>query len=198
MLTAKGQATRDRIVAAAATLMYENGVAGTSIDDVRAAAGVSMSQIYHYFADKSALTRAVVDHQSSAVLGAQEQWLARLDSMAGLRAWGDFVVQAQHATGMMHGCPMGSLASELADGDDAARADLARAYARWQRSIRDGLAGMRERGDLRPDTDVDGLSAALLVAVQGGILLTQTTRETTALESALKAIFDHVESHATA
>ena len=35
--TRKGQATRDRIVAAAAKLMFEQGVAGTTTEDVRAA-----------------------------------------------------------------------------------------------------------------------------------------------------------------
>jgi TetR/AcrR family transcriptional repressor of nem operon len=40
-LTRKGQATRERIVAAASGLVYERGVAGTSTDDVQAAAGVS-------------------------------------------------------------------------------------------------------------------------------------------------------------
>ena len=49
MITRKGQATRDRIVAAAAALMYQQGVAGTSTEDLQAAAGVSASQIYHYF-----------------------------------------------------------------------------------------------------------------------------------------------------
>lgn len=198
MLTAKGQATRDRIVSEAAALMYEKGVAGTSVDDVRAAAGVSMSQIYHYFADKLALTRAVIEYQSAAVLGAQEALLSRLDSMEALRAWGDFVVEAQRAGGMMHGCPMGSLASELADGDDEARSDLAEGYARWEQRIRDGLTGMRDRGELRRDIDVDSVSATLLVTVQGGILLTQATRDTRALESALRTVFDHVESYATA
>ena len=54
-LTAKGLATRERIVAAAAQLMFERGVAGTSTDDVQAAAGISASQLYHYFDDKRAL-----------------------------------------------------------------------------------------------------------------------------------------------
>ena len=56
-LTRKGQQTRERIVAAAADLILQQGVARTTLDDVRAEAGVSSSQIYHYFADKEALVR---------------------------------------------------------------------------------------------------------------------------------------------
>ena len=59
-LTRKGQATRDRIVEAAAGLMFRQGVAGTTTEQVQAAAGVSASQIFHYFGDKRALVRAVI------------------------------------------------------------------------------------------------------------------------------------------
>ena len=90
-------------------------IAGTSTDDVRAAAGVSTSQIYHYFSDKNALVRAVIAHQTDAVLDAQEPLLSRLDSMAALRAWRDLVVSLQRERNFSGGCPIGSLASELAD-----------------------------------------------------------------------------------
>jgi len=62
--------TRDRIVAAAAALIHEHGVAGTSLDEVRVATATSKSQLYHYFADKSALVRAVIERQVEQVLQA--------------------------------------------------------------------------------------------------------------------------------
>jgi AcrR family transcriptional regulator len=52
-LTAKGGRTRQRIVAAAAGLVFERGVAGTTIEDVQAAAEVSASQLYHYFPSRT-------------------------------------------------------------------------------------------------------------------------------------------------
>ena len=85
-LTRKGQATRDRIVESAAGLMFRQGVAGTTTEQVQAAAGVSASQIFHYFGDKRALVRAVIAYQTEAVLTAQQP-LGRLDSMEALRAW---------------------------------------------------------------------------------------------------------------
>ncbi|MGV7852690.1 TetR/AcrR family transcriptional regulator, partial [Mycobacterium kansasii] len=59
-LTARGAATRARIVAAAASLVQEHGVAGTSLDDVMAVTATSKSQLYHYFANKDALIREVI------------------------------------------------------------------------------------------------------------------------------------------
>ena len=94
-LTRRGRETRERIVAAAAELMFERGVAETTLEDIRAAAGVSGSQVYHYFEDKQALVRAVIDYQTDAVLDTQSPHLDHLDTLPGLRAWRDLLVGHQ-------------------------------------------------------------------------------------------------------
>jgi AcrR family transcriptional regulator len=193
-LTRKGQATRDRIVAAAARLMHERGVARTSTDDVREAAGVSSSQLYHYFQDKMSLVRAVIVYQTEAVLGAQSAFLGHLDSVRALRRWRDLLVRSQCELHCEGGCPLGSLSTELAETDSEARIDLSTAFARWEEGIRSGLRAMYERGELPHDGDPDRLATALLAAVQGGLLLTQVRRETAPLEAAVDAMLDHIES----
>ena len=191
-LTGKGRATRDRIVTAAAELMYAHGVSGTSLEEVRASAGVSSSQIYHYFADKKALTRAVIGHQTQMIMDIQTPLLSRLDSIEALEAWRDFVLEMQHRHGCEGGCPMGSLAGELAETDPECRADLSDGYRRWRAVIRDGLAAMRDRGELRADTEVDRLALAMLAALQGGLLLTQIDRTTDALDAVLTAMIERI------
>ena len=84
--TAKGRATRARIVAAAAALVRERGAAEASLDEVIERAGVSKSQLYHYFQDKADLLRAVVGHQADMVLAAQEPQLQALDGWGAIRA----------------------------------------------------------------------------------------------------------------
>jgi AcrR family transcriptional regulator len=191
-LTGKGRATRDRIVSAAADLMYVQGVSGTSLEEVRAAAEVSSSQIYHYFADKKALTRAVIEHQTRLILDLQAPLLTRLDSIEALEAWRDAVLGIQHQHGCQGGCPIGSLAGELAETDPDCRADLSDGYRRWRTMIRDGLAAMRDRGELRADTQVDRLALAMLAALQGGLLLTQVDRTTEALEAVLTTMIERI------
>jgi len=114
-LTVKGERTRARIVEAAARLIYERGVAGTTLDDVKAAAGVSGSQMYHYFPDKEELVQAVIRYQADVIAGNQRQ--ADLSSAEGLRAWRDMVIaQASNGEGM-GGCPLGSLVGQLGQTD---------------------------------------------------------------------------------
>ncbi|WP_121712473.1 TetR/AcrR family transcriptional regulator [Streptomyces sp. E5N91] len=197
-LTAKGRATRDRIVAAAAQLMYERGVTGTSTEDILKAARVaSPSQLYHYFGDKRALVQAVIEHQTEQVLDFQKPLLSRLDSIEALEAWRDAVVEAQHARDCQGGCPLGSLASELSDLDPQARARLVAGYEQWGNAIREGLRSMRERGELDGGADPDRLALALLTALQGGLLMTQTRRDTIALEAVLNTMIDHIRFRTT-
>jgi TetR/AcrR family transcriptional regulator, transcriptional repressor for nem operon len=193
-LTPKGLATRDRIVAAAAQLIHERGVAGTTTEEVRDSAGVSSSQLYHYFEDKMALVRAVIAYQTDAVLDAQGEFLGHLDNIRALRRWRDLLVKNQRERGCEGGCPLGTLSSEIAEIVPEFRFDLNRAFARWEDGIRSGLRAMHERGELRKDADPDRLATALLVAVQGGLLLTQIRRNTKPLEAAVDAMLDHIES----
>lgn len=195
-LTPKGRATRARIVASAAELMFERGVAGTSLDDVKAAAAVSSSQLYHYFADKCALVEAVIGYQVDAVLEGQQPHLTNLDSMPALRAWRDALVRRRRGLRCRGGCPIGSLGSELADSEPTLRQAVSVGFRRWEASIRDGLRAMHMRGELRGNADPDALAVAILAALQGGILLSQVHRSTKPLEIALDSMLDHVESYA--
>ena len=193
-LTAKGRETRQRIVAAAAQLMFENGVAATTIEDVRAHAEVSNSQIYHYFTDKTALVRAVIEHQTDAVIAPQEQLFIRLDTMAGLREWRDFAVARQRELNCRGGCPIAALTTQLAEHDEAARLQLAHSFARWSAGLRAGLVAMHANGTLRPDADPEALAISLLASLQGGLLITQLNRDTKPLEVALDAALAHIEA----
>jgi AcrR family transcriptional regulator len=193
-LTRRGRETQQRIVAAAAELMFENGVAETTLEDIRAAAGVSGSQVYHYFEDKQALVRAVIDYQADAVLGAQSDHLDHLDTMPGLRAWRDFIVEHQRRLGCRGGCPIGALGAEVAETDAAARVAAARALRRWEGRIRAGLQTMHARGDLPAGTDPEQLALATLAALQGGLLMAQLERDTRPLEAALDAMLDRIQS----
>ncbi|MFI5614129.1 TetR family transcriptional regulator C-terminal domain-containing protein [Amycolatopsis sp. NPDC051903] len=193
-LTAKGRETRQRIVAAAAQVMFENGVSSTTVEDVRARAGVSNSQVYHYFADKTALVRAVIEHQTDAVIEPQEELFARLDTMEGLREWRNLVVARQRELNCRGGCPIAALTTQFAEHDEAARLQLAHSFARWSAGLRSGLTQMHANGALRAEADPEALALSLLASLQGGLLMTQLNRDTGPLEVALDTTLAYIES----
>jgi TetR/AcrR family transcriptional regulator, transcriptional repressor for nem operon len=194
--TAKGRATRERIVAATADLMVERGVAATSLDDVRARAEVSKSQLYHYFADKDDLVDAVIAHTVDEVLESQPH-LADLSSWSAISAWFDDLVAFRVARKGRGGCPIGGLASELADQREQARLELAEAYARWEAPLRRGLKTMRGRGELHADADPGRLATATMASIQGGLLLSKTRRDPQQMRIALDGAYSYLRSFAT-
>lgn len=193
-LTAKGRATRARILAVAADLILVNGVAGTQIEDVRKAAGVSGSQMTHYFHDKRTLIKDVIAWQADKMLELHEA--NELDSFSALQRWAAMVVERQTARGFQGGCDFGSLAGQLVESDDETRRDLAAGFERWLEVFRQGLERMRARGDLREDADPDVLAQALLAALQGGLLLSQTLRRVDPLRNSLDAALTYLGSYA--
>jgi TetR/AcrR family transcriptional regulator, transcriptional repressor for nem operon len=189
--TARGAATRARIVDAATGLVRAHGAANTTIDAVIEASKVSKSQIYHYFADKDDLVLAVIHRQAECVLGTHEELLRKLNSIAGLRRWRDAVVELTRKTNCAGGCPLGSLAAELAE-TPRTRAALAQGFARWASYFESAFAKMQTRAGKRPGNNLTELSEAMLASLQGGLLLAQTMRSTRPLELALDMAIDHV------
>ena len=192
-LTSRGAVTRRRIVEIAARLMYANGVEATSLDQVCAEAKVSKSQLYHYFADKEALVRQVIAAQAERVLAAQEPAIGKLDSLATLRIWADRVLALNRATPT--GCPLGALASELANPSQATRAELIAGFDAWADRLSRGFSVMQSRGELSPSASPRDLAISVLAAVQGGLLLAKTTHSSTPLALALNMALKHVDAH---
>ncbi|MUL45037.1 TetR/AcrR family transcriptional regulator [Mycobacterium sp. CBMA293] len=193
--TKKGLATRTRIVDKAAQLMFAQGVVGTSLDDVRRAAGVSGSQLAHYFTDKRDLTRQVIASRTGDVLAFHAQpAMAGLDSAQALRAWVSSCVADVEPVYLRGGCVYGSLVGELLESDEELLDDLAAGYSRWLQVFREGFAAMRRTGALLPEADPRHLAAAMVTAHQGGAMLTYAMGSQTAFGVVANASVDYAAS----
>jgi TetR/AcrR family transcriptional regulator, transcriptional repressor for nem operon len=193
-LTARGAATRNRIVVAAAELMHIRGVAATTIDEVLAASATSKSQFYQHFVDKSELVYEVITLRADEILSWQRLRLEKVDSFRGLAQWRDAVVQRCALRRGLWGCELGSLAAELSDSDDKARTSLAEHFAQWRALIAAALERMRDAGVLKPDIDGPALATGLLAALEGGYLLSQTAHDPRLMQTALDSAIGHIMS----
>jgi len=197
-ITPRGLVTRDRILRAAAEMMRVKGVEGTTFDEVRAASGTSKSQIYHHFPNKEALVREVVAFWGRRRIEEQGQYLERLDSIRGLERWRNAVVQQNSLVNGAYGCVIGALASEISDHDEDARLALAATFQAWEALFIRGFERMRASGVLQPEADPAALATAVLAALQGGYLLSQTQHNSRPMAIALDMVLAHVKSYAGA
>ena len=196
-LTARGAATRARILQAADDLIRVHGVNRTRLDDVRAATGVSKSQLYHHFPDKNALVAAVIARRAETVLERETDLLGRVDSMRGLERWRTAAVNRVQLRRGAYGCALGSLLSELADQDDDALAALTGHFHTWQMLMKDALDRMSSNGALSPDADTERLATGLMAALQGGYLLSQAAHNASPMQVSLDMALEHIRSYVT-
>jgi AcrR family transcriptional regulator len=193
-LTARGAKTRERIVTAAADLMYVRGIAASTLDDVLEASGVSKSQLYRHFAGKEEIVRAVIELMGERVIQREQDALGRVSTMAGLRRWRDALVHNNALRHGAYGCALGSFASEVADQDDVARRTLLALFAEWKDLLANALRRLQENGTLPPEAPVDELATGLLGALQGGYVLAQTARDVAPMATSIDMALTHIES----
>jgi AcrR family transcriptional regulator len=193
--TARGEATRTRIISSAAELMYVRGVNAVTLDDVRAATGTSKSQLYKHFpAGKPELVRAVVAFRAEQILTREEQRLQRLKSMSGLTRWRNALVEGAALQGGAYGCALGGMVVELSDQDEEARTSLSQHFATWKGLLAKGFRRMQDDAILSAQADPDALATGLMAALQGGYLLAQADHDVAPMAAALDMALAHIES----
>lgn len=176
-LTAKGRATRDRIVQAAAQLIVTGGLSTLNMENVRRAASVSGSQLAHYFADKTELIRAVTRRQVGVVLEFHRQpALRQLRSFDDFERWIDLNMRYLKRIGFDGTPTYHALAAQLAKSDDGTREALAAGYWQWIDLLQDAIQRMKDDGILVAGADPRQLALVIVSAHQGGGTLAFTYR----------------------
>jgi AcrR family transcriptional regulator len=176
-LTAKGRATRDRIVKVAAELILRDGLSALNMDALRKAASVSGSQLAHYFTDKRALIRAVVARQIDVVLDFHRQpKLRALDTFDDFERWIDLNMRYLRRIGYSGTPTYHALAGQLAKSDTAIRDTLAVGYGQWIELLEQAIQRMKDHGVLVAHAEPRKLASVIVSAHQGGATMAFTYR----------------------
>jgi TetR/AcrR family transcriptional repressor of nem operon len=174
--------TREAILAAAAKLLRERGIAGTNVADVMRAAGLTVGGFYAHFDSKEALIEAslhrCLGEWRGKLLGRphDEPWPELLEGML------ERYLSAHHRDEPAGGCPLPAVTAEIAidgTGRQALAAELA-AFTEW---LQKGCQGEHERA---PRNAVLGSLALML----GGLLFSRALRGTPMSDEFLRAVSD--------
>jgi AcrR family transcriptional regulator len=195
-LTAKGEATKRRIIEGAAAHLRSDEPGEMTLDDVRAKTRTSKGQLFHYFpGGKEELLLAVARYEAQRVLDDQQPHLGALTSWDAWVAWRDAVVKRYRAQGTS--CPLASLMSQV--GSTPGAAEVATTLlTTWQSHVKTGILQMQESGLVSTSLDADQLSAAFLAGIQGGVVILRSTGTTSFLEASLDTLLSHLRSEALA
>jgi AcrR family transcriptional regulator len=169
----RGSDKRTRLVQAALETFHRQGVEASTLADVASRADVPLGNVYYYFKTKDDLIAAVLESHAQAV----RQALAQLDQGRTPKSRLKAFIRMLAGEGeqiAMHGCPQGTLCSELGKRQDRAGdsvAPLMTLPIDWAEQQ------FRELGR----RDARELAVALIAAYQGVALLTNTLRDPTLL-----------------
>lgn len=83
--------TRDKIVAAATSLFYGEGIRAVSVDAVAAKAGVTKKTLYYHFRSKDELVAAYLEGRDQPTLALYQKWFAETDGPVAEKVKGMFL-----------------------------------------------------------------------------------------------------------
>lgn len=179
----RSQATRSALLAAARRLFVERGYAETATPDIVAAAGVTRGALYHHFADKQALFRAVVEAEAAAVAAEIERAApAGLPPLEALLRGGEAYLRAMAVPGRTR--------LLLLDGPAVlGRAEMDEIDLRHAaRTLREGLEAAMAAGALRP-LPLGAATALLAAAHDRAALAVEAGADPAAYGMVLAALF---------
>ncbi len=180
-MAAKGDQTRARLIDATRTLLEARGYFGTGLNDVIEAGKAPRGSLYHHFpGGKDQLTAEALTasaREIDTVLGglAERAPDTRALVEALLDALGDRMEEAAYTKG----CPIATVALEVAATHDPLQKVCASVYDGWQRALADRLVA-----DGRAAGEAEDLACSLLALIEGALVLARARRSRVPIERA--------------
>lgn len=153
--------TRDHILEAADQLFYEHGFDNTSFADIADAVGISRGNFYYHFKSKDDILAAVIALRAEKIQTMLEQWDVEGDSPEERIRCFIRILITNRARIIMHGCPVGTLTSELAKLDHASQSQANSLFTLFRAWLTRQFVALGQK------KDADMLAMHLLARSQG-------------------------------
>ena len=189
--TPKASATKEKIIEAAARLVYRKGFHATSLDMVAQAAQVNRGSLYYFFRSKKNLGLAVIDHYESLLhqnylspsFGAQAKGREKIRRLA--ESYALMPMQDSPCCG----CPIGNLSLELSALDEQMRLRLKGVWEKVFEKIAGVLAQSQGEGELTGDVDPLVHARSFFSQIQGAHIIARCSQDEGALREDCERAF---------
>ncbi|RYD80366.1 MAG: TetR/AcrR family transcriptional regulator [Sphingobacteriales bacterium] len=174
----KAEKTRNFIVEKTAPIFNMKGYAGTSLNDITAATGLTKGSIYGNFANKDEVALAAFDYNFSSNVSKIEAEISKQDTTKGkllayVNAYQSFLV-GDISQG---GCPILNTAIDADDTHPALRAKVLKAVLSWKKRIiklvEDGIASQ----EIKPENNSEQIALTVIAMIEGGVMISRLTNK---------------------
>ena len=189
----KGEATRERIIAAAAPIFNQHGYEGTSMQQLMEATGLEKGGIYRHFGSKEELAAEAFQFSLSQVRKIRLDDLGHIPgALPKLRYLVERFVEAPSP--IPGGCPLMNTAIDSDDGNLTLRDLAAQALRRWRNALARIAAEGIETGEIRPDADPRRIANVMISTLEGALMLSRIEASRTPLADARATLEDWLGS----
>ena len=175
-------------------LFWQRGYERCSIGDIVAAAGVRSGSLYHFFKSKEDVLIAVLEtylvslapHVMEPAFARERDPIERV--FAVLADYRERLV----STGFSYRCPIGSLALEMGNVSEAARALINENFAAWRAAIASCFDAAAAR--FRKGVDRKALAALVLTVMEGGVMQAAAERSAAPYDASIAQLRSYIYS----
>lgn len=185
----KAEKTRQFIIEKTAPVFNVKGYAGTSINDLIHATGLTKGSIYGNFTNKDEVALAAFDHNLKCMFSAVQTEMEKHHSVKDkLLVYVDVYENFFHHPFPTGGCPILNTSTEADDTHPVLRQKAAEAITSWKNSI----AGLIKKGiaqnDFHGDIDPEQIAITLVALIEGGIMIGKVTGKLNYRNAIMKSV----------
>lgn len=182
----KAERTRNFIIEKAAPLFNEKGYAGTSLNDMIAATGLTKGSIYGNFTNKDEVALAAFDHNFGKISSYIREAIASREGYINkLLVYPDTYRHFLSIPFLKAGCPVLNTATEADDTHPELKAKAAQAIKLWRSNVESLIKLGKQAGEIKTETDPAAFASILMSLIEGAIMQCKVTNSTAVLHHAM-------------
>lgn len=175
--SAKGAATRLRIVRTAADLFHKQGVVATSPDEIIEASSIGKGQFYYYFKNKEGLVHEVLQTYLNEIETNTAPFSYEITSWEELEGWFVAQIELQRRFQMTRGCPFGTIGNEVTAQEELIRQDLSLIFELAKNKLAAFFIREKAKGRLAEAANEERMADFCIATIQGAMLLGKIKRD---------------------
>jgi TetR/AcrR family transcriptional repressor of nem operon len=190
-MSAKGKATKNRIVETAQMLFHLQGFSNTSMDDIIKSSEVKKGNLYFYFRSKDELGYAVLDRCTEEFIQRYLGFASKPGrSLQKIYFMLNEMEQSLRKNNCKGGCLFGNFAIEMSDIHEGFRERVEKVFDVWALQLREVLDSAKRQGEINRAVNTEALAQLLVAAIEGATMLAKTKKDPKAFRSCTQSLRD--------
>lgn len=192
LIITKAARTRQLIIEKAAHLFNQKGYAGTSMQDIMAATGLTKGGIYGHFESKEEIVLAAFGYATDYLVKLISDKLAAHTTASGkLQALLSFYKSYLLAPPIVGGCPVLNTSVEADDTNPQLRTEVIKVLDRLHKAVAGIVQQGVAQGEFRASANPEQFAILFVSMVEGGIMVSKAYGNPKHLNTVLR----HLELH---